>query len=120
MRFVRFLLVLAALGGTYARAYAAPPVAIVSPASHEMRHDNTGKVPVRVVADVPYAKLRIRVDGEERALVKPTDRLTLYEIDRGEHTLEAELLDAHGLVIAVSEPVVFSMWHASRRFAGRK
>ncbi|MDA8108508.1 MAG: hypothetical protein M0015_07755 [Betaproteobacteria bacterium] len=96
----------------------AAEISIVQPADQETIHSNLGDVTVKVQSSGgdPGGSVRLLVDGT--ALPKPTSGgvIQLHGIDRGAHTLKAELLDANGKVLAASQPVTFYLWHASRLF----
>lgn len=104
---------------------AAVRVSIVSPQSEETIHDNTGRlaVTVAITNGDPLAaggSLRVLLDGR---IFGPGARATSFAvegIERGEHLLQVQVVDAAERVIASSESVKFFMWQASRLFPSRK
>lgn len=96
-------------------AVAAPEIAIVQPAEKETIHSNLGDVTVRVRA-AGGAGVRLLVDGKPMPHTYGGSVIQLHGVDRGAHTLQAELLDAQGNVLATSETRTFYLWHASRLF----
>ena len=67
----------------------------------------------------PGMQVRIAVDGNERP--PTTAPTTLIEgLDRGEHTVSADLVDARGRVIASAEPVPFYIHQNSVNFNNRQ
>jgi hypothetical protein len=115
----RFLCAAAALAVLYSGVAAAASVAITSPDSGEVRHDNTGTLPVRITVDAPWSAIRVLLDAQPLPRLERSTSFTLEGIDRGEHRLEVQLLDHEDDVIATSEPVMFYMWQASRLFPNR-
>ena len=104
----------------FAGGAAAASVAIVAPAQDETIHDNSGNVSVSVeVDDAPGAKLRLLLDGRSAAPEADGTELRLENIDRGAHSLQAELIGPDGNVLAASAPVTFYLWRASRLFPNR-
>jgi hypothetical protein len=97
-------------------------VTILSPANGETVHDNDGNVAVRLEAGGAGASSRIRVllDGRPYGPDLARASFTLQGIERGEHTLQAQLIDQTGKEIASSNTVKFHMWRASALFPGRK
>ena len=100
-------------------------VRIVSPQNEETIHDNTGRVPVTVAitnSDLLAAggAIRVLLDGEPFGPEARAASLALEGVERGEHLLRVQLVDAAGTVIATSEAVTFYMWQASALFPGRK
>jgi hypothetical protein len=92
----------------------AAEIAIVQPADQETIHSNLGDVTVKVHSSgaVPGGRVRLIVDGADRGTGGAV--IHLHGVERGTHTLKAELLNADGEVIAVSPSVTFYLWHASR------
>ncbi|HXF67555.1 MAG TPA: hypothetical protein VNK67_12780 [Burkholderiales bacterium] len=102
-----------------------PAIAIVSPAPEQTVHDNEGRVPVSVAVTPADAldtghRVRVTLDGRAHGAPRHALSFTLEGVERGEHTLQAELVDAGGRALAVSAPVKFYLWQASRLFPGRK
>ncbi|HTT39780.1 MAG TPA: hypothetical protein VMH32_19195 [Burkholderiales bacterium] len=98
-----------------ATAVHAQDISIVSPASEETVHSNPGEVTVVVSykAAPPSSMVRILVDGQPAGPAQPGDTFLLQGIERGAHTLQAQLLAPAGKLVAASAPVTFYMWHAS-------
>ncbi|MGH8695707.1 MAG: hypothetical protein ACREVS_04480 [Burkholderiales bacterium] len=97
-------------------------VAIVQPANEETVHDNQGNVVVQVTASptlAPGDRVALLLDGRTVAQQMGTT-FTLSGVERGTHTLHAQVVDANGATLATSPPVTFYMWQASRLFPGRK
>jgi len=92
----------------------AQDISIVSPASEETVHSNPGEVTVVVSYKGARASsmVRILVDGQPAGPAQPGDTFLLQGIERGAHTLQAQLL-TDGKVVAASAPVTFYLWHAS-------
>lgn len=103
----------------------AATIAIASPKPEETIHDNTGSVAVVVVSgDGAVApdgvSIRVFLDGQPYGPVQHSRSFTLTGVERGEHTLQVQLVNAAGKMLASSNTVKFYMWQASRRFPGRK
>jgi hypothetical protein len=98
-------------------------VSIATPEAESTVHDNNGNVSVQVDIVPPLRvgsghHLTLLLDGNVVA-----DGLhrhfRLTAIDRGAHTLQAQVLASDGTVIASSPAVQFYMWRASRLFPNR-
>jgi len=116
-------LVVTAMGPAVAQSDAA--VTIESPASEETIHDNSGNVPVMVSikngdALVAGGAIQALIDGQPYGPRQRTSSFTLEGVERGEHSLQVQLVDSAGKVIASSDAVKFYMWQASALFPGRK
>ena len=94
-------------------------VRVLSPHPDETRHDNSGNVPVVLSIEGQYAAVRTLVDGKAYPDLHRSSAFTLTGLDRGEHTIQIELLDRAHNVVAASEPVTFYVWQASRLFPNR-
>lgn len=97
-------------------------VAVERPAQDETVHDNDGNVSVLVRVEPTLARgnqVVLLMDGQA---VEREDGpvFALTNIDRGTHTLQAQVTDARGNTLATSAPVTFQLWRASRRFPGRR
>jgi hypothetical protein len=105
-----------------AQAPGAYTVAIVQPANDETVHDNQGNVAVQVAVSPSLtagAGIVVLLDGQPVA--RQTDAtFALSGIERGTHTLQAQVVGAGGATLAASPPVTFHMWQASRLFPSRK
>lgn len=99
-------------------------VVITRPQAGDTVHDNTGAVPVTVSVKggvVPAAHvLRVLLDGKTYGAEQRTLDFVLQGVERGEHNLQVQLVDAKGTVVAASAPVTFYLWQASSQFPARK
>ncbi len=117
------LLAGAALVSGAAWAQGEQTITIVSPQPETTIHDNTGNLTVTVAVSPPPhleagERLTLLLDGAPVAS-GTRQRFELQNIDRGSHTLQAQVNAADGSVIATSPPVTFYMWRASRLFPNR-
>lgn len=121
-------LVAAALAGAaggpsgFAQAPGRYNVAIVQPANEETVHDNEGKVVVQVAISpdlAPGDRIVLLLDGRPVGAQGGTT-FALSGIERGAHTLQAQVVDASSAPLTASAPVTFHLWQASRLFPGRK
>lgn len=102
-----------------------PGIAITSPKNEETIHDNTGRVPVSIAiqgsAGLPeHSSIRLLLDGQPYGAARYGASFTLEGVERGEHMLQAQVVDASGKTILSSDTVTFYMWQASRLLPGRK
>ena len=116
-------LICAALISCLACAEGYGAVTIVTPEPDATVHDNNGNLTVTVeVAPGLNAEageqLTLLLDGQAVASGL-RQHFELEGIDRGTHTLQAEVNAADGTVRATSPQVTFHMWRASRLFRGR-
>lgn len=99
-------------------------IAITSPQNEETIHDNTGSVPVSIAiqgSGLPeHSSIRVLLDGRPYGAARYGASFTLEGVERGEHTLQAQVVDAAGKTVLSSDTVTFYMWQASRLFPGRK
>jgi hypothetical protein len=117
---VRLLGVLAALW-LAATASIAADIAIISPRHDETVHDNSGNVTVTVRASLTgRQRIRLLLDGAAADTDTDSTAIALEGIERGEHKLEALVVDEKGSVLATSRPITFHMWRASSQFPTRK
>jgi hypothetical protein len=121
---VSYALACSVLISCFAHADAYRAVRIVAPKPDATVHDNSGNLAVTVAVSPPLRAdsgdhLALQLDGRvvSSGFVR---RFELAGIDRGSHTLRAQVIGADGSVIASSPPVIFHMWQASRLFPGRK
>jgi hypothetical protein len=96
----------------------AAQVAILAPAQHDTIHDNSGNLEVNVAVEPPIKprdrmSIRILLDGKRAAPDSPDMSFTLEGVERGEHWLQALLIDRQGQTLSVSATVYFTMWQAS-------
>lgn len=91
-------------------------VAIVQPANEATVHDNQGNVAVQVAVSpslAPGNRIVLVLDGRPVAQQVGTT-FALSGVERGAHTLQAQVVDANGATLAASPPVTFYMRQASR------
>lgn len=99
-------------------------IAIVQPANEATVFDNAGNVEVKV-ALAPAAdfdagdRILLLLDGQQAAL-QSTTQFRLSAVARGEHRLEARMVDRNGNTVLASAPVEFYVWQASRLFPNRR
>jgi C4-dicarboxylate-specific signal transduction histidine kinase len=101
---------------SYAQAY--QEVRIVAPDNDTTIHSNNGHLSVEVTLTPALAagdRLALLLDAKKVAQERKL-HFKLNNIDRGTHTLQAQVIAADGKVLATSPLVVFHMWHASRLF----
>lgn len=102
-----FLAVLACLAATTAIA---GRVAIESPRAGETVVDPDGRIPVTLNSSLASGeRLRVLLNGVAVEAAGQGGRLMLLNVDRGEHRLEAEVVDGNGAVVATSLPVTFTV-----------
>lgn len=100
-------------------------VTVTRPAPGEVVHDNAGRVNVAVALEddavLPrgYA-IRLLLDGAPAAPDRRARSFELEGVDRGEHRLQAMIVDEDGRVLARSPSVDFTVWRASRLQPGRR
>lgn len=98
-------------------------VQILSPADQGTVRDNQGRVTVRTETRPPLRDghaLALLVDGEPRGQPQRGYSFELTDIHRGEHSMQAVVLDAAGEPVAESAPHVFYMHQASQLFPNRQ
>jgi hypothetical protein len=104
-----------------AAASQAADIVILTPRNQETIHDNSGKVGVTVQAQLgPRQQIRLLLDGRPAGPASNQRSFTLEDIDRGEHTLQALLVNDKDAVLATSAAVTFYLWRASAQFPARK
>lgn len=91
---------------------------IVSPAADASLRNNRGTVRVVVQLAPPLRvdrgdRLTLWLDGEAAAHTATTE-FVLTQVDRGTHTIQAQVQAANGAMLIRSEPVVFHLHQASR------
>jgi len=106
------------------RATAYRSIAVEQPAHGATVFDNAGDmdVVVSVSPELDAAagdRIALILDGRT-ASVRAATRFKLTGVARGEHSLEARVLDSGGNVLISSGPVNFHMWQASRLFPNRR
>jgi hypothetical protein len=103
----------------------AAPVAILAPAQQDTIHDNSGTLAVEVKVEPPIEprdgrSIRILLDGKRAAPDSSGMSFTLQGLERGEHWLQALLIDRKGQTLSVSDTVHFTMWQASTNSTARQ
>ncbi len=91
-------------------------LAITSPAPDQTFHVSEGPVQVQVQIDPPLRsghKMVILLDGKSVGTGSST---TLSGLDRGTHTVTAEVRDTKGKLIKSSDPVAFHIMQYSKLF----
>lgn len=95
-------------------------IALTRPGNGETIHNNLGEVPVAVTLPSTALdagnRLRVLLDGKPYGADQKTREFTLTNVDRGEHTLQVQIIDARNTVLAGSNSVTFYMWRASKLF----
>ena len=96
----------------------AAQVTILAPAQQDTIHDNSGNMTVEVRVEPPFdpngsASIRILLDGKRAAPDSSETSFDLQGVERGEHWLQALLIDRQGQTLSVSNTVNFTMWQAS-------
>jgi hypothetical protein len=112
------------LTANFAFAQEHQSVRIVTPQPETTIHDNNGNLNVRVEVSPQLRReggnrVTLLVDGQAVASTTRPDYM-LTGIDRGTHTLTAQVTNAQGDVLATSGQVTFHMWRASRLFPDRR
>ena len=97
---------------------------IVAPDPESTVHDNNGNLAVAVSVSPPLRAatgdtLTLLLDGKVAASGS-LRHFELQGIDRGSHTLQAQVNAADGTVLISSSQVIFHMRHASRLFRDRQ
>ena len=98
-------------------------VQILSPADQGTVRDNEGRVTVRTETRPPLRDghaLALLVDGEPHGQPQRGYSFELTDIHRGEHSVQAVVIDGAGEPVAESEPHVFYMHQASQLFPNRQ
>ncbi|HTY98275.1 MAG TPA: hypothetical protein VMB75_00460, partial [Rhodocyclaceae bacterium] len=98
-------------------------LAIAQPQDQQTVFDNNGVVDVVVSISPPLRgggdRVVLLVDGKAAARqAGPAFRLS--GVDRGTHSLQAQLVSGDGRPLLSSAPVTFYLWHASRQFPNAK
>ncbi|HFC52935.1 MAG TPA: DUF4124 domain-containing protein [Gammaproteobacteria bacterium] len=89
-------------------------VVIEEPADDSVIWANGNPLSVVVTTDPPFSgksghAIGLRLDGKLADVRSQLGNITLTNVDRGTHTLQAVILDASGDVVAQSEPVTFHL-----------
>ena len=109
-------LLLAAANGLAAAA----GLTITRPASGATVHDNEGRLSVEVAIEdnavLPRGYgIRLLLDGAPAAPDYRGTQFELQAVERGEHRLQALIVDEDGRVLTRSPTVDFTLWQASSR-----
>ena len=109
------ILACAAVAGYRATLAQAAGVAIIAPQNEQTLHDNSGNVAVvlAVTGERRGAQAVLLLDGNPVASGDGS-RFALAGVERGTHTLQAQLVDPGGNPRASSGVVTFYVWQASR------
>jgi hypothetical protein len=95
----------------------AAPVRIITPLQNDVVHNNEGIMRVDVELDPALGRaaeaVRILLDGKPAAPDSLANSFILEGVERGEHWLQALLIDARGQTLQVSDTISFTMWQAS-------
>jgi len=95
---------------------------IVDPADEATIFSDSGDVTVRATVTPALAKgdqVELLVDGEPAAPPGATLEFALSGIPRGQHVLQARIIDSTGNVGAISPSRIFFVWQASVLFPNR-
>ena len=98
-------------------------IAVVKPADNSTVFNNAGNVEVMVAVSPALRadagdRIALILDGR-RVSVRRATHFKLSSITRGEHTLEAQVVDRSGYTLISSNPLKFYLWQASRLFPNR-
>ena len=105
-------------------AFSYDSIAVVKPAGDATVFNNAGNVEVTVAVSPALRadagdRIALILDGR-RISVRRATHFKLSGITRGEHTLEAQVVDSSGNALISSNPVKFHLWQASRLFPNRR
>ena len=99
---------------------------IIVPTDQTTVFDNAGRLDVRILMSpaLPLAEgdaVELYLDGvPAAAAIKTATGFVLEKIERGNHQLQARIVNQAGQTVIASEPVTFFMWQASRQFPNRR
>jgi len=110
--------VLILLSAITCAAAGAAQIEILAPAQDDTIHDNSGNLAVAVKVEPPIepkdgTSIRILLDGKPAARDSSSVSIALTGVERGQHSLQALLVNRKGQTLSVSETVDFTMWQAS-------
>lgn len=99
-------------------------VKIVAPADHATVVNTAGTVAVTVLVEPPLKvgrgdRIQLTLDGNP-ATEAASPNISLKGVDRGTHTLEAQVVDRVGATLMESAPVTFYLHRPSIHLPGRK
>lgn len=89
---------------------------IVSPADDQAIRSNNGNIDVEVLLEPSLDKshqLRLTLDGRPWGEPGTATTFGLENVDRGTHTVTAEIIDEDGAVVNRTEPVTFHLLRVS-------
>ena len=89
---------------------------VVSPEEDEALRSNEGEVSISLELRpglAPEHKIRLFLDGTPAGEDLPTTQITLQNVDRGTHSLEAAVVDAGGAELLRSDAVTFHLLRAA-------
>ncbi|MGZ5117945.1 MAG: hypothetical protein ACXWCY_21470 [Burkholderiales bacterium] len=93
-------------------------ISITEPGAGATIHDNDGNVPI-VITLRASGSIVVLLDGKPYGPRQNGTSFVLQDVDRGEHKLQVQLVDADGTVVASSATVTFYLWRASALFPAR-
>ncbi len=92
-------------------------IEIVSPSHEDTIRDNTGSLHVstRITPSFnPKFKVQLLFNGKRNTPPQSNAVFVMRNVDRGAHTIQAQLFDEKGIAIATSEQITFFMHRANR------
>lgn len=98
-------------------------IEIMRPGNDTTVFDNGGNVEVTVAVTPALRtssgdRMALLLDGRKASLSRSV-QIKLTGVERGDHTLRAQVLDSDDSAVISSAPVKFHLWQASRLFPGR-
>src|SRR5512134_1499498 len=87
---------------------------VVAPAEQQLVENTGGWISVSLVVEPALRgaeghAIRLRLDGQTLATRYPGGEIALSNVTRGEHTIQAEVVDPAGAVLITSAPVTFNV-----------
>ena len=105
---------------TWAQSTGYQILRIVMPEAEEVVHDNDGAVTVVIQLSPALRSIeghRLKVLLDDRVVSEGSQQtFALTAIERGTHSVQAQVTAADGSVLITSAPTTFHMWRASRLF----
>jgi hypothetical protein len=108
--------------GVYAQAMANYDLSIVAPANDATVFSDSGNVTLQATVAPALAKgdqIEFLVDGQPAGAPTSALDVSLAGLPRGQHVVQARILDSTGNVGAVSTSSIFYVWQASTLFPNR-
>ena len=101
-------------GATPAEAAAYRTLKVVTPADQDVLENLGGWVSVSLIVEPALRSaeghaIRLRLDGQTLATRYPGSEIALPNVERGQHTLEAEVVDPTGATLITSALVAFTL-----------